>query len=78
MKVQKIIDGKKSFKPYKILIEISVESEGDNKLILKLKDSSNNIYLCDEDGDSIDGTGIITTQEAQIANDLFQNILSNL
>lgn len=78
MKVTNINDKKETFKPYKITIEILVENKEDANLLSKLKNFSSVIFLSDDDGSCISEFNGISGEEATNANDLIQNILSDL
>ena len=78
MKVNKIVDKKVNFKPYKITIEILVEDEYDMNLLSKLKGISSAVFLSDDDGNCISEYPVVNDNDADNANDLIQNILSNL
>lgn len=78
MKVQKVNEDKSIFKPFKINIEISVESEDDQRVLLKLKHIASELYLSNENGDCLSTFKSITNENEESANSLIQNILSNL
>lgn len=75
MKVQRVSNSKEKFKPYKLTIEISVDSEIEQKVLYELRSRADELFLVDGDcGDM----GALNNQELKISEDLIKNILSNL
>ena len=78
MKIKKISDHKESFKPYKIIIEILVETFDEKRTIDILKQHSNDICIANEDYEAPADTDMLSRHENEIADNLIQNIISNL
>jgi len=78
MKVRKVEATVTSFKPYKKIIEITVEKSSDHMLLEKLKLQSDAIFVSDEDGSQIDSLVGFSSLEADNANNFIQELLKSL